>query len=157
MTKLINTIKVLLIITLLSISLSPVEIFAQNRNPNSDPNTGGVNRINIGNNLPKTNMGVPAPAGSGIIGTLLSNVILLLFTVGGIATLIYFIWGAVDWITSGGEKEKVASARKKMTNAIIGLVLLSLSYFIVSLVGEVVGFNPLGPLQIRSLGEPSDD
>ncbi len=124
--------------------------------PNSDPKDPKgqpVNTINIGNNLPKTNMGVPAPAGSGIIGTLLSNVILLLFTIGGIATLIYFIWGAFDWIVSGGDKEKVAGARKKMTNAIIGLVLLSLSYFIVSLVGEVVGFNPLGPLQIRSLGD----
>lgn len=137
----------------LSVNLSS-QAFAQ-ADPNSDPRIPvGVNRINIGNNLPQTGMGVPAPATGGIIGTLLRNVIFLFFTVGGIATLIYFIWGAFDWITSGGEKEKVANARKKMTNAIIGLVLLSLSYFIVGLVGEVVGFNPLGPLQIRSLGQP---
>lgn len=124
-------------------------LYAQNSNPKG-PNT---DTINIGNNLPQTNMGVPAPAGSGLIGTLVKNVISLFFVFGGIATLLYFVWGAFDWITSGGDKEKVAGARKKMTNAIIGLVLLSLSYFIVGLVGEVVGFNPLQQLDIRSLGE----
>ena len=124
---------------------------AQN-NPN--PFGGDANTINIGNQLNNKNLGVPAPATGGVVGTVLKNVISLLFIVGGIATLIYFIWGAVDWITSGGDKEKVAGARKKMTNAIIGLVLLALSYFIIGLVGEIVGFNPLQPLQIRSLGEP---
>lgn len=109
--------------------------------------------INIGNQLNGKNFGVPAAPGTGIIGTTVKNVISLFFVFGGIATLIYFVWGAFDWITSGGDKEKVAGARKKMTNAIIGLILLALSYFIVGLVGEVVGFNPLQQLDIRSLGE----
>lgn len=133
------------------ISIFVTPIFAAD--PNSDPKAGGVNTINIGNNLPKTNMGVPAAPGSGIIGTVLKNTISLFFIVGGLATLIYFVWGATDWIMSGGDKEKVAGARKKMTNAVIGLVLLSLSYFLVGLVGDIVGFNPLGPFDIKSLGE----
>lgn len=109
--------------------------------------------INIGNQLNNYKVGVPAPANGNLIGIILKNAISLLFIVGGIGTLVFFIWGALDWILSGGDKEKVASARKKMTNAIIGLVLLSLSYFIVGLVGDIVGFNPLGDLQIKSLGE----
>ncbi len=119
------------------------------------PNVDGknANTINIGGKVDKGQFGVPAPAGSGIIGTLVKNVISLFFVFGGLATLIFFVWGAFDWIVSGGDKEKVAGARKKMTNAIIGFVLLSLSYFIIGLVGEVVGFNPLGRLDIRSLGE----
>lgn len=119
------------------------------------PNPAGknANTINIGNQVQNGQFGVPAPAGSSIIGTLVKNVISLFFVFGGIATLLYFVWGAFDWIVSGGDKEKVAGARKKMTNAIIGLVLLALSYFIVGLVGEVVGFNPLAPIAIRSLGE----
>lgn len=40
-----------------------------------------------------------------------------------------------------------------MTHAIIGLVLLSLSYVIINIIGQVVGFNPLGSLQLRGLGE----
>jgi hypothetical protein len=142
----------LIIIFLFTINTLAQPIFAAD--PNADPKIpGGVNAINIGQNLPKTNMGVPADPGIGIIGTVLKNTISLFFIIGGLATLIYFVWGAVDWIMSGGDKEKVSGARKKMTNAVIGLVLLSLSYFLVGLVGEIVGFNPLGPFDIKSLGE----
>ena len=95
----------------------------------------------------------PGAQAEGIVQTILVNVISIFFAVGGLGVLIYFVWGAVDWILSGGDKEKVAGARKKMTNAIIGLVLLSLSYVIINLVGSIVGFNPLGYLQLRGLGD----
>lgn len=120
---------------------------------NSNPFGNNADTINIGKQLESRKFGVPAPAQGGIVGTVLKNAISLLFIVGGIGVLIYFIWGALDWILSGGDKEKVASARKKITNAIIGLILLSLSYFIVGLVGDIVGYNPLQPIQIKSLGE----
>jgi hypothetical protein len=139
----------LALLSLISIFFFVTPSYAQNSNPKG-PKT---DTINIGDNLPKTNMGVPAAAGSNIIGTVLKNTISLFFIVGGLATLIYFVWGATDWIMSGGDKEKVAGARKKMTNAVIGLVLLSLSYFLVGLVGDIVGFNPLGPFDIKGLGE----
>ncbi len=142
----------LILLFIFAINLLAQPIFAAD--PNSDPKAGGVNTINIGNNLPKTNLGVPAAPGTGIIGTVTKNVISLFFAFGGLAVLIFFVWGAFDWIVSGGDKEKVAGARKKITNSIIGLVLLALSYFIVGLVGDIVGFNPLGDLPIRSLGEP---
>ena len=100
----------------------------------------------------KSNIGTNAQAES-IVETVLRNVISIFFAVGGIGVVVYFIWGAVDWILSGGDKEKVSSARKKMTHAIIGLVLLSLSYVIINIVGEIVGFNPLVNLQLRGLGD----
>lgn len=93
------------------------------------------------------------PYAEGQVEAVLVNIIALFFTVGGLGVLIYFVWGATDWILSGGDKEKVAGARKKMTNAIIGLVLLSLSYVIINLVGSIVGFNPLSNLQLRGLGD----
>lgn len=99
--------------------------------------------------------GIPvSPGGSaeGIVGTILKNITALFFVVGGIGVVIYFLWGAVEWIFSGGDKEKVSNARKRMTHAIIGLVLLSLSYVIINLVGNIAGFNPLGQLQIPGLG-----
>lgn len=92
----------------------------------------------------------------GIVQTILINVIGIFFTVGGLGVVIYFVWGAVDWILSGGDKEKIGNARKKMTHAIIGLVLLSLSYVVINIVGLVVGFNPLGYLQLRGLGSTGD-
>jgi hypothetical protein len=144
--------KNLTLITLIFISLSLFlpSIHAQGANPAGN----NANTINIGNQITGKNLGVPAAPGTGIIGTVTKNVISLFFAFGGLAVLIFFVWGAFDWIVSGGDKEKVAGARKKMTNSIIGLVLLALSYFIVGLVGDIVGFNPLGDLPIKSLGEP---
>lgn len=88
-----------------------------------------------------------------LVQTIVSNVLTIFFAVGGLGVVVYFVWGSVDWIFSGGDKEKVSNARKKMTNAIIGLALLSLSFVIINIVGEVVGFNPLNNLQLRGLGD----
>lgn len=105
----------------------------------------------------KEGQGIPVKFGStpnaeGIVQTIILNVITLFFAVGGIGVVIYFIWGAVDWIMSGGDKEKIASARKKMTNSLIGLLLLSLSFAIIRVVGAIAGFDPLGNLQLPGLG-----
>lgn len=94
-----------------------------------------------------------AASAEGIVQTILLNVITLFFAVGGIGVTIYFIWGAVDWILAGGDKEKISGARKKMTNSLIGLVLLALSFALIRTVGSIVGFDPLGNLQLRGLGD----
>lgn len=44
--------------------------------------------------------------------------------VSAITMLIYLLWGAYDWIISGGEKEKLVKAQNKITNAAIGLLLV---------------------------------
>lgn len=76
-------------------------------------------------------------------GTVIQNTILLLFTVGALGFTIMFLWGAVSWILSGGDKEKVAGARKRMTTAIVGLVLLSLTFVIMQVLGHVLGIGSL--------------
>lgn len=103
----------------------------------------------------KQGQGIQAQGASaeGMVQIILLNVISLFFAVGGIGVVIYFIWGAVDWIMAGGDKEKISNARKKMTNAIIGLILLALSFAIIRTVGSIAGFDPLGNLQIRGLGD----
>ncbi len=107
---------------------------------------------------PMQGYGIPGlgSSGEGLVQTIVKNVIFLFFTIGGLGSVVYFLWGAVDWILSGGDKEKVSNARKKMTHALIGLALLALSFVIIRTVGQVVGFNPLGNLQIRGLGNPDD-
>lgn len=64
----------------------------------------------------------------------------IFFTVCAIAVLIYLLWGAFDWITSGGEAEKIAQAQSKMTNAVIGILIMvaALSIFIV-VTGDMLG------------------
>ena len=80
-------------------------------------------------------------------GALLASYIALfwrtLIILGGLATILFLLWGAIDWITAGGEQGKIESARKKMTGAIIGLAILAASVAIVELVGNLIGLDLL--------------
>ena len=66
-----------------------------------------------------------------------------LIILGGLAALVFLIWGALDWILAGGEESKIAAARKKMTGAVIGLVLLSSTVAIVTLIERLLGISLL--------------
>lgn len=75
------------------------------------------------------------------INKFLSNILAVIYIFGSIIFLFMIVAGAVQWITSGGDKEAVQKARSRITNAIIGLVLLALARFIAALVGSITGFN----------------
>lgn len=62
---------------------------------------------------------------------------------GGLMLLVYLIWGAIEWISSGGDGEKVKSARNKLTNALIGLFLLVASFAIMIFLRELFGYDLL--------------
>jgi membrane protease YdiL (CAAX protease family) len=47
-----------------------------------------------------------------------------ILAIGAIATLVLFLWGALEWIVSAGDKGKLENARNRITNAIIGLIIL---------------------------------
>lgn len=49
--------------------------------------------------------------------------------------LIYIIIGGIQWIQSSGDKAKLTAARAKVTWAIIGFIVLLLSYAIIGAVG----------------------
>jgi len=69
------------------------------------------------------------------LGSLVGFGINLFVIVAGMFLLIYLLWGAFDWISSSGEKEKITKAQNKITNALIGFVLI----FVVLAVFSVLG------------------
>ena len=50
------------------------------------------------------------------LANLMSVGLKLFFIVAGLFMLVYLLLGGFEWITSGGEKEKVASAQTRMQN-----------------------------------------
>ncbi len=56
---------------------------------------------------------------------------------GALAVIVFFIWGAFEWITAGSDSKKTETARSRMTNAIIGLVILVSSFTILSFVSKI--------------------
>ena len=65
--------------------------------------------------------------------------------IGGLAFLVFLVWGAIEWITAAGDKNDIEKARHKITNALVGLVILVGSYAIVLLVENILGINLLQP------------
>ncbi len=84
--------------------------------------------------------GVPTTGEGGLAG-IISWVIIILTSVGIIAALIFLIIGAIKWITSGGDKEKLDSARRTIIYSIIGLVVIILSLVIMNFIGGLLGIN----------------
>ena len=82
------------------------------------------------------------------LGKLMGGVIRIFIVVAGILLLIYLLWGAMDWITSGGEKEKLEKARNKITHAILGIlvVIFALAIF------QVIAGNILNIIEITPAG-----
>jgi len=65
-----------------------------------------------------------------VIGGIVKVVISLL----GLVAAIIIILGGFQWMTSGGNEEKIAGAKKLMINGLIGMVLVVLAYAIASFI-----------------------
>lgn len=60
--------------------------------------------------------------------------------IASLMALIYLLWGAIDWIGSSGEKDKLLKAQNKMFQAVIGLLILIAVFTIFTLItGHVLG------------------
>lgn len=58
-------------------------------------------------------------------------------------SLIYIVLAGMQWITSGGDKNKLEVARRRLTWAIVGLIIGFLSFFIVNVIGNIFGVDLL--------------
>lgn len=81
--------------------------------------------------------------GAAGISRFLSNLVQLIFYVAAIVFLFMLVIGAFQWVISGGNKESIDSARKRITNAIIGLVIFSLVFLLARIFGLITGFGEL--------------
>lgn len=84
-------------------------------------------------------------SGAGGLSLLINNAVTLLYEIAAIAFFFMVLWAAFDWLTSGGDKEKIAGAQKRITYAIIGLALFALIYAILNLLGNFLGFTFFTP------------
>lgn len=98
---------------------------------------------------------VTAPTGfiSTDLGTLISWILNIVFAIGAIIALFYLIWGAFNWITSGGDKGKTADARNKIIAAIVGLILLAAAWTLLTVVLNLLGAGDINSL-LNSLKAP---
>lgn len=69
----------------------------------------------------------------------LGNIISFALIASGVVALFFIIFAGAKLVTSAGDQKKVEGARKTLTWAIIGLVIILLAFFIVNFLGVLTG------------------
>lgn len=85
------------------------------------------------------------------VGSIVTFLVAFIIVLATLAALFFIVLGAFQWITSGGDKTKVDSARNHIIAAVIGLVIIALSFVIINVVISALGLGSLTDLQIPTL------
>ncbi len=102
---------------------------------------------------PALNLPLQSKSGVGFLRDFLPKFIGLGLLVGAIVFFFIMIIGAIQWTSSGGDKTAIEGARGKITNAIVGIVILFSLFALLKILEEFFGINILtldiGPLVIE--------
>jgi hypothetical protein len=71
----------------------------------------------------------------------ISGLIGLAFVAGAVIFFFVLILGAIQWISAGGDKQALEGARSKITNAVIGIIILFSLYAIINLIQTFFGIT----------------
>jgi len=101
---------------------------------------------------PAENRGISNPAlppslgehnTSDAVSRYLSTIVSTLIVLGGLLAFFYLLYGAIEWLMSGGDQEKIKQAQRKITYAIAGLFILTAIFAIANLIGGILGIDLL--------------
>lgn len=85
------------------------------------------------------------------LGVLVTRIVNFTLIIGAIAALIYLLYGAIEWIISGGDKSKYETARNNITAAVIGLAILAVTWVIWLTILYFFGFQNLPGFHVSGL------
>lgn len=71
----------------------------------------------------------------------ISSVIGILTVVGILWFIFILITGAISWMSAGGDKGKLESAKQRITTGIVGLTILVIATFVIDLIGNIIGIG----------------
>ena len=60
----------------------------------------------------------------------------IVLRIGGLAAVGFIIYGGFNYVTSQGDPQKAASARKYIINAIIGIVISGVATYVVQIIAQ---------------------
>ncbi len=79
----------------------------------------------------------------GNLGDIVSELLKYLFPLAGLLVLLYLLFGGFQLMTSGGDPKKMQEAKGKLTNALVGFIIVFIAYWLVQLVGTILGIEAI--------------
>lgn len=91
------------------------------------------------------------------VATLISNLLAFFTILAGLWFIFQFVVGAYQWLSSGGDKAHLESARNRLAHAFIGLIIVVAAWAIIAVVGVFLGLDILltKPAKITCLINPT--
>lgn len=84
------------------------------------------------------------PAGQVTASGLILSFIQIALAIVGILAVLFVMIGGFRYVTAHGNEEQAEAAKKTLTHAIVGVVLVVLAFVIVRLITNALIFGPLG-------------
>lgn len=97
---------------------------------------------NDGGNFVSTSANLPAdPTGFNSIGEIISKLLPYVYVVAGLALLLMLVLGGIGLMTSAGNPDKIKSASGRIKVALIGFLIIFISYFVALIVEKILGVS----------------
>ncbi|MCL5003916.1 MAG: hypothetical protein M1352_01440 [Patescibacteria group bacterium] len=78
------------------------------------------------------------------LGSVVSAFLPVIISLAGLALFAYLLLGGIKYLTSGGDDKALMEARKIITNAVIGMIIVFISFWIIRIVETVLGISITG-------------
>jgi len=78
------------------------------------------------------------------LGDVITALLPYIFVLAGLLLFGLLIWGGFGLLTSAGNPDKVKSAQAKLTNAIIGFIIIFAAFWLVQILQIMFGITILG-------------
>lgn len=87
------------------------------------------------------NTGTPGVSFPSQVGDIITKVLPYIFGVAAFLLLIYLLIGGLQMMTSQGDPKAMQGAQGKITNALIGFIVVIISAIIVALLGKILNIR----------------
>lgn len=91
---------------------------------------------------------IPYLAGS-TLGQVLNQLWRYIFPLAGLLLLLYLVYGGYELMLSRGDPKAIESGRKKITYAILGFFIVFISYWLVQIIGRILGVGVIANIFYR--------
>ena len=75
------------------------------------------------------------------LGFFVSQIISIIFIIAAVLVFVYLVWGGIQWMTSGGDKQATQAARDRISAALVGLAIVALSWALIQIIAKFFGLE----------------
>jgi hypothetical protein len=77
------------------------------------------------------------------IGSLISIILPYIFIGAGLALLVFLIIGGFQFLTSAGDPKSMEAGKARITQALIGFIIIFVSYWLVQIIAKILGIEAI--------------